>query len=102
MHNDKAKQIAEKAGKKILRSFTFEGNNKDFEAIGKAEKWCADNKYIVGSMCRGEPIGIALESDCSYIAKWRNIDPSEYSGLGGVIITHDNMRMSDCTVYIFG
>ena len=68
-----------------------------FKAIHKAEDRLAREGYTTGSMCGNEPIGFAKGTD--YIAKWRNIDRSEYPKLDGVIVSDDFREGSVKIVY---
>lgn len=71
-----------------------------FKAIHKAEEHLAREGYTVGPMCCNEPIGFAKDMD--YIAKWRNIDPSDYPRLNGVIISDDFREGSVKIIYLKG
>ena len=105
-----AEKIATIAGKKIIDSMVFHGTpipndpdekSEDFSAHSDAEHYLTERGYTIGSMCRDEPIGFA--KDVAYIARWRNIDESEYSGLDGVIICDRGLgfREGINTVFFF-
>ena len=81
-----AGKIAKEADKVIGAIEEFEAAG-TFKAIHAAEKYAKAEGYNVGSMCRDMPI--ALSKEAEYIAKWRNIDPSEYLLLGGVLLSDD-------------
>ena len=60
-----------------------------FSSVYEAEKQLRELGYRIGSMCGGEPIGFACEEKYEYIAKWRNIDPSDRNKVDGVMISND-------------
>jgi hypothetical protein len=74
--------------------FTAEG---DFEACRKAEKWCNENGFSVGSMQGPSPRGI-LKGDIM-ISKWRNMSHKELGQLDGKMT--GDMRNGPVVVQIF-
>jgi hypothetical protein len=60
-----------------------------FSSVSEAEKQLRELGYRIGSMCGGEPIGFACGEKYEYIAKWRNIDPSDRNKVDGVMISDD-------------
>jgi len=93
------------AARKTIKSFmvfpsTGTSEEKAFDAVIKAEKYVVENGYQYGSMCGDMPIAIANDS-VEYIAKWRNIDPSEYSKMHGVMVCNPDFRNGDVGVAIF-
>lgn len=60
-----------------------------FRSFYEAETQLRKMGYIIGSMCGGEPIGFACGEKYEYIAKWRNIDPSDRNKVDGVMISDD-------------
>ena len=63
-----------------------------FEAYRAACKWCEENGYSHGSMCRDMPIGL-LKGNWQ-IAKWRNLDSSERESLAGTMSCVTSFRES--------
>ena len=62
------------------RVFAGEG---DFVAFGTACDWLKRLGYSIGSMQRGDPIGV-MRGDYS-ISKWRNLSAAEREDLDGTI-----------------
>jgi len=60
-----------------------------FQSFYEASKRLMGMGYIMGSMCGDEPIGFADADKYEYIAKWRNIDPSDRVKVDGVMISSD-------------
>lgn len=60
-----------------------------FSSIDKVQEQLREEGYIVGSMCRDEPIGFAKEDKCECVAKWRNIPKEDYGKLDGIITSND-------------
>ena len=81
-------------GKKMIFSKVFEGG--DFEAYNEAEAFCMGRGFSVGSMQRGDPVGI-VSGDC-YISKWRNMTSADKKRLDGAIIG-DSKRDGPVTVF---
>lgn len=73
----------------------FEGSV-DWEAVGRAEKWLADNGYSLGVMQRNDPRGV-LKGDYR-ISKWRNMTPRHRLELDGTL--EGNMRHGPLTLKI--
>ena len=73
-------------GRRIKKIINFEACG-TFGAITKAEEYLKKRGYTVGSMCHNLPIGFA--KGYKYIAKWRNIPPSEYYKLDGILVSED-------------
>lgn len=90
-----AKAIAETAGKKIISVGIWDGgmsynpDNDDFafDIITDVRDHLKSEGFNIGSMCRDEPM--AISKQCTYIAKWRNIDYDEYNKMDGVILCDD-------------
>lgn len=62
------------------RTFSESG---DFAAFDAACSWLSSLGYSIGSMQRGDPIGV-VRGDCS-IAKWRNLTAADRLVLDGII-----------------
>jgi hypothetical protein len=75
-------------GREIVRrdNVKVEGT---FASVYEAEKRLRAMGYRIGSMCGDEPIGFADAEKYDYIAKWRNIDPSDRAKVDGVMISGD-------------
>jgi len=72
--------------RKVAQVKEFKSDGSDFSAISLAEKYVRKLGYNKGSMCRDMPI--ALSKNANYIAKWRNIDPEEYSKIEAVLLSN--------------
>lgn len=57
----------------------------DFRSYYAAESLLESEGFSTGSMCSPEPTGFAPKDKYGYIAKWRNIPPSERKLLHGII-----------------
>ncbi len=55
----------------------------DWEAVRKAEAWCAENGISVGTMQGSSPRG--LKRGTFSIAKWRNLDRADIAKLDGTM-----------------
>lgn len=75
-------------GRKVLWAKSFPANG-TFQAYYAAEQFLRELGYVVGSMCRNEPIGFADDDTYDYVAKWYNIDVSDRLRLDGVMISDD-------------
>lgn len=74
-------------GRQIQFAVYFEPDG-TFGAITNARTWLKlEGDYVIGSMQGDAPIGFAR--GVGYIAKWRNINPSEWKELDGVLISDD-------------
>ena len=82
--------------REIKETITFEGKE-DFEAFGKAEDWCKENKISMGSMQRSDPI--ALMRGEWNISKWRNISATERKSLDGTLT--GEKRSGPVTIQMF-
>jgi len=91
---------AESLGKEIQFAMTFKSNGRSFSSFYEAEQMAKDLMFTCGSMCGDEPIGLAKDSECSYIAKWRNI-PSEHRTLVDGLILSNDFRNGDVELIIF-
>lgn len=80
----------------------FENNGKDFSGIYAAEEWARSNGYVIGSMEREHPIGLAPADEYSGISKWTKMTSAERDLLAGKI-TCDvrGFRHGTATVEIF-
>jgi hypothetical protein len=76
-------------GRKVKSVKEFTPDAATFSAYNKATAALKDECVTIGSMCRYEPIGFADSATYGYVAKWKNISPTEYSGLAGVIVSSD-------------
>jgi len=75
-------------------------NDDSFTAITEATEFLKKNGYNVGSMQRDNPIAIAPANKYEYIAKWGNIDPSEWKNIAGLLLS-DNFRGADVELLMF-
>ena len=75
-------------GRAVVKKVTIMGEG-TFMSFYKAEELLREQGMTVGSMCGGEPIGFASKDKYEYIAKWRNIDPSERNKVEGVMVSND-------------
>jgi hypothetical protein len=87
----RAEKIAKLAGKAVGATKKFKAAG-TFEAYRAAEEHAKSLGYTTGSMCRAEPIALSKSHD--YIAKWRNIDPSEYPDIEGLLLS-ESFRESE-------
>lgn len=55
-----------------------------WEALRAAEAWCRQNGLSVGQSCAVGPSGL-LFGNYAWIAKWRNLTPSERAELHGTL-----------------
>ncbi len=79
----------------IIKHFKADGT---FGAVSKAEKYCKKKGYSVGSMQRDAYRALA-KGDIS-MAKWHNIEESEYPRIDGLMVSHD-FREGSATVILF-
>ena len=70
--------------KTFKQKLVFKGDGTDFRSFYDAQKWLRLNGFSYGSMCGGQPIGIA-KGDV-WIAKWRNIPDSHMHRLDGIML----------------
>ena len=77
--------------KTMKKEFT---GTEDWEAVRKAEEWCAENGISVGTMQAGSPRG--LKRGQFSIAKWRNLDRADIEKLDGTM--YGNERHGPVTV----
>jgi len=92
------KEIAASTNRKYDLMFSVD-SSKDFEAVNKAIKYMQDQGYNIGSMQREAPI--ACSKHAGYIAKWRNIDRSEWDRVEAVIVSNDMRNGPNVSVYKF-
>lgn len=65
---------------------TFTGKE-SFDAVNAAREYAKKLGYNIGSMCSDAPIALAKGMD--YIAKWYNIDRSEWPRIQGLLLSED-------------
>lgn len=75
-------------GRKVLYRELFPAAG-TFQAYYNAEARLKELGYVVGSMCRNEPIGFADDDTYDYVAKWYNIDRDDRLRLDGVMVSED-------------
>jgi hypothetical protein len=61
-----------------------------FQAYYAAEQWCRDNGISLGSMERGNPIGL-MRGDF-YISKWSNMTKAEQAACHGTMTAKNGFR----------
>lgn len=93
-----AEEIAAATGRKAVPFASFSGTE-DFEAINQARDYMDDRGYYVGPMCCDEPMACSKES--TYVAKWRNIDRSEWPKIDAVIVSENFRNGPFVSVYQF-
>jgi hypothetical protein len=64
---------------------TFTGSD-DFDSYHQAERWLQARGYLTGSMQAGSPTGAMSAAEYSYVAKWRNLSPSEQRACAALIV----------------
>ena len=84
-------------GKTIKYDNTFKASE-TFVAFYEASNYLKEKGYVVGSMCRDEPIAAAIAVD--YIGKWYNIPRENYSKIDALILSSD-FREGDVRVVEF-
>ena len=83
-----AKNVAIVAGKKIKETYSISGDGTDFDIDNNVIRKVIELDLSIGTTCGDMPRGLAKNSS---IAKWKNIDESEYKLLDGVVVC-DNFR----------
>ena len=73
-------------GKKVKETYNFPANG-TFGAYYEAKKVAKGFGFGVAPMCCDEPI--AMVKDFDFIAKWRNIAPSDRSKVEGGLLSTD-------------
>jgi hypothetical protein len=94
---DRILKVAEEMGKTVKTFKVFPACG-TFGAIDKAREAATAEGYEIGSMCRDEPI--ALAKGVSYIAKWKNIERSDWGRIEGILLSND-MREGAVAMVIF-
>ena len=64
---------------------TFDGAD-DFDSYHQAERWLQARGYLIGSMQAGSPTGAMPAAEYDYVAKWRNLSPSEQRACAALIV----------------
>lgn len=90
-------KIASVSGKQMYKEVDF-SSTEDFQAVDMARELLESEGYCVGSMCRDEPMAAAKGTD--YVAKWRNINQSDWPRIEAVIVSKD-MRSGPVHVCYF-
>ena len=85
-------------GKRVTRVEKFE-SGEEFGAYRLANGLLVSEGYTVGSMCCPQPTAAARGLE--YVAKWNNIQMSDWSRIEAVIISDDS-RNGPVTVYFLG
>jgi len=96
---NKIEKYANLLNKKIANTTFVKGNGTTFDAIYKAEEIVKEMGYNKGSMCIDEPI--ALSKKASYIAKWRNIYPTDYPRIEGLLLSVDFRDSNEVAIVEF-
>lgn len=79
---------------------TFIGGEKDFENCHEAEDFCRHHGISMGSMERGNPIGL-LHGEGHYISKWTNMTMAEQRSCHGTMTADaQGFRNGDITIRI--
>lgn len=100
-----------KAVQEMLREFNLnrpiktvvkeKGDKKDtFSATYKIEQRAEAMGFVVGSLCRDKPVGIARADRYNAVAKWHNLDASDMLLLDGVVLSRDH-RHGDSYLVLF-
>jgi hypothetical protein len=80
-------------------TMVFEGKpGSDFSSINAAQGFLAAHGFSFGPSCVGQKVGVMFGRDW-YIAKWRNLTPSEQRQCHGVI--EGDRRKGPVTLKIF-
>lgn len=91
-------EIAEATGRKAVPFASF-SSTEYFEAINQARNYMNDRGYYIGAMCQDEPM--ACSTKANHIAKWRNIDRSEWPLVEAVIVSNNMRNGPFVSVYQF-
>lgn len=84
----------------IKKEVTIKNNGSTFSAYYEAEKLLVSEGYVVGSMCRDEPVGFAIAKKYNRVAKWTNLNSSEKKLLSGIMTSND-WREGDVKITYF-
>jgi hypothetical protein len=76
--------------------FKVEGT---FESLYAASKWCHDNGYSYGSLCRNEPVALR-KGEYDLPQKWKNMYAYQKKSVDGVMISYD-FREGEVKVIIY-
>lgn len=89
-------------GREVIKRVTVPAQEGDFQTYRMAEDIVKGQGHTTGSMCSPEPTGFAPADEFDYIAKMRNISPSERLLLHGVIKTKGgDFRNGDLEIVYF-
>lgn len=90
--------VAALCGKTVKEIINFPTIKESFVAFRSAKAKAEELGFNYGSMAHDMPI--ALGRNCSYIAKWYNIERYEYPRIEGVLLSED-FRDGDVQLVIF-
>lgn len=72
-----------------------------FASSSAAEKWCADNGYVLGFMAASSPRAIYKADVASTVHKWHNLSAREQEHADGrLLYSAEGPREGSCTIYI--
>ena len=73
----------------IKKEVIIKNNGSTFSAHYEAEQLLKSEGFVVGSMCRDEPIGFADAKQYNYVAKWYNLSANDKKLLSGIMTSND-------------
>ncbi len=95
-----AVEMAQRIGKTVNHMMVFQASSQQsFVALRQAEQALRERGYSYGVLCGDEPVAL-LNTRGRRIAKWKNIDPSEYPLLDGMLVS-DDFRDGNVSLVLF-